>query len=191
MELEDAAIPGDLGRVVQVDAVDETDEHEAKWDASGVRCEDVAEELDSLRRVELGRLDLSLTVALDDGRAWGGAEVAHPVDLAPRRPHEQPAIHPEHGDRRRSKQPALPAADQDDAVRTQRHAMFQEEFQDLAEQSDMQGSPKSGGVGARRLQSVKLHRSHPFETSCHEGEPPEPTDVTRNRAITSRADVTE
>src|SRR5437879_13782795 len=51
IELEDAAIPGDLGRVVQVDAVDETDEHEAKWDASGVRCEDVAEELDSLRRV--------------------------------------------------------------------------------------------------------------------------------------------
>ena len=47
MELEDAAIPGDLGRVVQVDAVDETDEHEAKWDASSVRCEDVAEELDS------------------------------------------------------------------------------------------------------------------------------------------------
>ena len=146
MELEDASILGDFNGAIEVDAVHEADEQEAEWDTSGVRRENVAEELDALRRVELGRHNLILTVALDDGRAPGGAEVTHPVDLAPRRPDEPPAIHPDNGDGRAAKDAALPAANHDEPIRAERHPSLEKELQDRSEESDGQWNSEIGGV---------------------------------------------
>jgi len=151
VQFEDATVRGDLFRMVEIDAVDEADEQESAWDTSGVRSENISEELDSLRRVELGRHNLILTVALDDGRAPGGAEVAHPVDLAPRRPDEPPAIHPEDGDRRAAKDAALPAANHDEPIRAERHPCLEKELQDRSEQSDGQWNSEIEGVHARWL----------------------------------------
>src|SRR5436190_24005127 len=147
VELENAAIRGHLIRMVQVDPVDETDEEEAEREAARIRCEDVAEEVDSLRRVELGRRDLFPVPTLDDRRAAGGAKVAHPVDLAPGSPDEAPPIDSEDRDRRRAKQAALPAANDDEPVRAQRHAMFQEKPEDRPEELDCYRDAQLWGVG--------------------------------------------
>ena len=60
-------------------------------DASRERTEDVAEELDAFRRVQFGRVDRFLPAPERDRRAAGRAQVADPVDLAPRRPDPTPA----------------------------------------------------------------------------------------------------
>src|SRR5437762_426406 len=91
MELEDSSALGCLQRMVEIDTVGQANERDAAGDASRDGTENVAEELDSLRGVQLGRRHFFLPAANGDGRAAGGPQVPHPVDLAPRGPHPAPA----------------------------------------------------------------------------------------------------
>ena len=79
MELEDASAIGRFSRTVEIDPVDDADERVAERHAVRDRTEDVAEERDSFRRVQLGRADLFLAASYSDRRPTGGAQVAHPV----------------------------------------------------------------------------------------------------------------
>ena len=60
MELEDAAILGDLLGMVQVDTIDQPNEQEPERERARERSEHVAQERDALLAVELGRGDLVL-----------------------------------------------------------------------------------------------------------------------------------
>ena len=90
-ELEDRPAASGLDRVVKVDTVDDANERGAERDPPSQGTQDVAEEGHPLCRVELHRTHLILAAAHPDRRFAGGAQVAHPVDLAPRRPYPTPA----------------------------------------------------------------------------------------------------
>jgi hypothetical protein len=55
MEFEDTSALGSFHRIVQIDTIEGADEPDTERHASRERTKDVAEELDSLRGVELGR----------------------------------------------------------------------------------------------------------------------------------------
>ena len=78
-------------RLVEIDPIDDPDEPATERDGSRDRAERVAKERDSLRRVQLGRPYLFLPAPERDLRVAGGAQIAHPVDLAPGRPDPTPA----------------------------------------------------------------------------------------------------
>lgn len=90
VELEDGPTPG-FHRIAEVNAIDDANERDAERDAPSHGAEHVPEELDPLRRIQLGRRDLLASAAHGDGRSAGRAQVALPVDLAPRRPDPAPA----------------------------------------------------------------------------------------------------
>src|SRR5262249_39145543 len=91
VEVEDTATPRRFHRIVEIDTVNDADEPDTEWDASRERTEDVAEVPNALRRVQLGRSYFFCPAAHRDGRAAGSAQVAHPLDLAPRGPDPTPA----------------------------------------------------------------------------------------------------
>ena len=74
MELEDASTLGRFHRMVEIDPIDDANEPDTEWHASRERTEDVAKELDSLCRVQLGRTDFFFPAAHGDGRAAGSAQ---------------------------------------------------------------------------------------------------------------------
>src|SRR5688572_24092811 len=133
MELEDASALGRFHGMSDIHSIDEADEGDAERDASCQRTKDVAKEGHSLRRVQLRRPDLFLPAPNVDRRAARSAQVAHPVDLAPRRPDEPPAGCLDDRDGRGARLAALPAADRDEPVEAQWNAGRQEELQDRAE----------------------------------------------------------
>ncbi|MDQ6743139.1 MAG: hypothetical protein M3Z97_09585, partial [Candidatus Dormibacteraeota bacterium] len=63
MEFEDTSALGSFHRIVQIDTIEGADEPDTERDASRERTKDVAEELDSLRGVELGRTDVFVPAA--------------------------------------------------------------------------------------------------------------------------------
>ena len=60
MELEDSSTFRGCLRVLEIDPIDDPDERHTEWDASRERSQDVAEERDSLTRVQLAGGDLFL-----------------------------------------------------------------------------------------------------------------------------------
>src|SRR5262249_23221477 len=128
-ELEDAPTLGRVfGRTVDVHPIDGTDEpYERTTDTSDERKVDVAEVRDPLRRVQLGRGYLLALPTEGDGRASGGAQVAHPLDVAPWGPDPAPAADPDNRHRRGTRPAAPPASDGDESVDAQRDASGQEE----------------------------------------------------------------
>ena len=91
VKFEDPSTLGGRHRIVEIDLIEGADEPDPERYASGERTKDVAKERDALCRVQLGRGDLFLPAARSDGRAAGRAQVAHPLDIAPRSPHPTPA----------------------------------------------------------------------------------------------------
>jgi hypothetical protein len=91
VEFEDRSTLGRFQRMVEIDPIDDTNERDTERDASRARTKDVAKEPDSLCRVQLGRSYVFFPASHGDGRAAGSAQIAHPVDLAPRAPDPTPA----------------------------------------------------------------------------------------------------
>ena len=100
VELEDGSAHGRLDRIVEVDAVDDADELATERQGPGDGTEDVPEERQSLGLVQLGRGDLLVVATHRDRRATRGAQVAHPMDVAPGRPDPAPAVDRDDRDRR-------------------------------------------------------------------------------------------
>jgi hypothetical protein len=73
VEFEDTSALGSFHRMVEIDAIDDANEPDTKRSASRERTEDVAEEANSLCRVEFGRADLLFPAAHRDRRAAGSA----------------------------------------------------------------------------------------------------------------------
>src|SRR5829696_3389423 len=88
--VEDPSPLGGLNRIVEIDLIDGADEPNPERYPSGERTEEVAKERDAPARVQLGRRDLVFPAAYDDGRTAGSAQVAHPLDVAPRGPDPAP-----------------------------------------------------------------------------------------------------
>jgi hypothetical protein len=86
VEFEDTSTLGRFHRMVQINTIDDANEPDTERDGSRERTKDVAKEANSLRRVQLGRDDFFFPAANGDGRPAGGAQIAYPVDLAPRGP---------------------------------------------------------------------------------------------------------
>src|ERR671932_2531735 len=90
VELEDTATLGRVNGVSESDSIDGPNELDAERDAARQWTKNVAKEGNSLRLVELGRADVLALPAHGDRRAAGGAQIAHPVNVAPRRPDPAP-----------------------------------------------------------------------------------------------------
>jgi hypothetical protein len=179
VKFEDTSALGSFHRMVEIDTIDDANEQDTERDASGERTKDVAEELDSLRRAQLGRSDLFLPSAHRNRGSARSSQVLHPMDLAPGRPDPPPARDIDDRDWRGARQAALPAANRDEPIEPERHAGDQKELQESAEEPDSPRSPDGGGwSGACCLRRIEGHGSHPSVMSCQEDEPRNPTDVT-------------
>jgi hypothetical protein len=122
--------------MVEIDTIDDANEPDTERHVSGVRTEDVAKEANSLCRVQLGRAHFLFPAAHRDRRAAGSAQVAHPLDLAPGGPDPTPASYLNDRQGRGARQAALPAANGDEPIGTDRYASDQKELQDWAEEPD-------------------------------------------------------
>ena len=69
VEFEDPSTLGRFRRTVEIDPVDGANEPGTERYASRQRAEDVAEELDPLRRIQLGRAYFIFPAARGDGRS--------------------------------------------------------------------------------------------------------------------------
>jgi hypothetical protein len=83
VEFEDTPTLGRFQRTVEIDPIDGANEPDTERYASRERAEDVAKELNSLCRVQLGRTYFFFPAAHGDGRAAGSAQIPHPLDFAP------------------------------------------------------------------------------------------------------------
>ena len=144
-QLEDGATLRGFRRIIEIDPVDDANEP-SRPGCPRKRAHHVTEEPDSLRLVQLGGTDFLLAAAHGDRRAAGRAQVADPVDLAPRRPDPAPTLDVDDRHRRRARLAARPAGDGDEPVEAQRHAGSQEELGDRPEERD----PPWGAGGAVR-----------------------------------------
>src|SRR5215471_18357763 len=84
VELEDAAVPRYFDRIVEIDTIGDPNELHAERRASRKRTENVAKEANALGLIQFGRTHLFAPAAHSDGGAARSAQIAHPVDLAPR-----------------------------------------------------------------------------------------------------------
>jgi hypothetical protein len=136
VEFEDTSALGRFHRMVEIDTIDDANEPDTERNASRVRTEDVAKEANSLCRVQLGRAYFFSPAAHRDRRAAGGAEIAHPLDLAPGGPDPAPASYLNDRQGRGARQAAVPATNGEEPIGTHRHASDQKELQDSAEDPD-------------------------------------------------------
>src|SRR5215216_1821010 len=116
VEFEDTSTLGRFHRMVEIDTVGDANEPDTERYASRVRTEDVAEEANSLCRVQLGGGYFFLPAAYRDRRTAGSAQIAHPLDLAPGGPDPTPAFYLNDRQWRGAGQAALPAANGDEPV---------------------------------------------------------------------------
>jgi hypothetical protein len=86
VEFEDTSTLGSPHRIVEIDPIDYTDEPDTDRYGSRDMTEEGAKELDSLRRVQLGRMHFLFPAAHADGRASGSPQNARPLDFARRGP---------------------------------------------------------------------------------------------------------
>src|SRR5262249_17993916 len=128
VEFEDTSALGRFHRIVEIDTVDDADEVDTKRNASRERTEHVAEVPNPLRRAQLGRGDLFCPAPQRDSRAAGGAQIAHPLDLAPRGPDPPPVCYRNDCQRRSARQATLAAANGDKSVEAQWNASDQQEL---------------------------------------------------------------
>ena len=121
--------------------------------------------------------DLFLPAAHGDGRAAGRAQVAHPVDLAPRGPDPAPARDVDDRQRRGARQAALAAANGDEPVEAHRNASGQQELGDRAEERD---PPRRHVRRCATFDPVILRGSFADRSvrGTHTGDPQEGADVT-------------
>jgi hypothetical protein len=82
VEFEDTSALGSFHRIVEIDTIDDANEPDTERYASRVRTEDVAKEVHSLCRVQLGRAYVFFPAAYRDGRAASSAQIAHPLAAA-------------------------------------------------------------------------------------------------------------
>lgn len=132
-ELEDRPAASGHDRVVQVDTVDDANEGGTERDAPSQGTQDVAEEGHPLCGVQLHRTHLILAAANPDRRLAGGAQVAHPVDFAPRRPYPTPAGVLDDGQGSRARHAGPAAADGQQPVGPKRQAGGEEAPRDGTE----------------------------------------------------------
>jgi hypothetical protein len=125
VEFEDAPTLGRFRRTVEIYPIDGANEPGTERYASRERAEDVAKELDSLCRVQLGRTYFFFPAAHGDGRSAGGAQIAHLLDIAPGSPDPTPARDLDDRQGRGARQAALPAANGDEPIEAQRNASGQ------------------------------------------------------------------
>ncbi len=150
MELEDRATLRGCHRVVEINAVDEANEPVAERQAARERTEDVAEERDPLRRVQLDRTDVFVPAALGDGGPAGSAQVLDPLDIAPWRPDPTLALDLKDREGGGARLAALPAADRDQPIEPQRNAGGDQGLQDPAEDPDVAWKGRRAAVRQRR-----------------------------------------
>jgi hypothetical protein len=99
----------------------------------------------------------------------GRAQVAHPLDLAPRRPDPAPAVDVDDRQGRGPRLAGLPAGNSEQAVEGHRDASRQERLRDRVEHVD----------AARRAQGLGHRSLHSWCRICTV-DPVGPTNVTRN-----------
>src|SRR5438309_8567554 len=109
MELENRSAHGGFDWVIDINLVDSSNEPRAEPGPPCVRSEDIANERGRLGRPQLDGGDLLFLASDGDGGAAGGAQVAHPVDLAEGTDDAPPACVLGDRDRRGSRQAGLAA----------------------------------------------------------------------------------
>jgi hypothetical protein len=122
--------------MVEIDTIHDANEGDTTRDGPRIRSQDVAEESDALRRIELCRDHLLPSATHGDGRPTGGAQIEDPVDLPPGSPDPPPTFDLDDRDCRGAGQAARPTADRDEPIRPKRLARRLQELQDRAEQRD-------------------------------------------------------
>jgi len=83
VKFEDRSTLGRFQWMVQIDPIDDANERDTERHASRDGTEDIAKERKSLCPIQLGGTDFFFPAAHGDGRSARGAQIPHPVDLAP------------------------------------------------------------------------------------------------------------
>jgi hypothetical protein len=124
LELEHTPTLGRCDWITEIDSIDDAKEPQAKG-AARERTQHVAEKHNSLCRIQFGRGDFFLSAARGDRRAAGSAQIAHPLDVAPRAPDPPSARDLDHGHGRGAGLTALAPANGYQSIHSERNASGQ------------------------------------------------------------------